>query len=722
MTTRFQTAFKIALSMTIAYGVALSLNWENPHWAGFSIAFCSLMTSGESLEKGLLRTFGTFGAVFISLTLLALFPQDRWIYALCVSVWVSFCTWMMFGNARWYFWFCAGLGVPVLSMLSGGESLGAFQVVVLRAQETILGTLVFTFVSSFVFPTNSRAVFEKEVALQIASVRQAFLEYRTSVLKSETEETELRRPVGVLREAALRQGGLLGKLNAAALDSFDISETRASWRRAVIAVGGLVDALERWRLGLEELDGAEPTHTINGLEPALAEILRRFEAAADLLAWRNADAEPRPVRLALDEERLEQCSAFHRASLSLTYRRLIEIETASRQLLFAAADVRGIAMETVPPSPPARAASSLADPERAAGTIRVFAAFWLSFLAIIYVPDLPATVVLLAMTTAVSMLMILSPTLPLWGLAKPIFLAIPLGGAVHILIMPHLTGFAALAAIIFSTTFGICWICHRPQQAMGRSLGLAFFVILIQVENLQTYSFTFVANLTTAFLLVLGILLTVTYFPISFRPEKVFLRLFRLYCVSAEQLLETLHLEKRSHASWFEKRRRAYYVRQLAALPGRMAIWTRALPDAAFGRGDRASMEQLVASLAMLGDRVRDLMETRDADHSKAWVRELLDDVRGWRFAIQCALLQLAENPEVLSSDNLRHRLAARMQLLEAKITEAIGHGDIASVSAAKNEALYGELGGFRGVSESLLLVIDLASKIDWPSLREARL
>ena len=98
----------------------------------------------------------------MALLLLALFAQDRWAFTLFFSLWVTFCTWTMHANPNWYFWFCAGLGVPLMSMLSGGEGLQAFQTVVLRAQETILGTLVLTVVSSLVFLTNMKGSFEQE--------------------------------------------------------------------------------------------------------------------------------------------------------------------------------------------------------------------------------------------------------------------------------------------------------------------------------------------------------------------------------------------------------------------------------------------------------------------------------------------------------------------------------------------------------------------------------
>jgi len=49
---RFKEAFKTALAMTIAYGIALSMDWDRPYWAGFAVAFISLATIGQSLNKG----------------------------------------------------------------------------------------------------------------------------------------------------------------------------------------------------------------------------------------------------------------------------------------------------------------------------------------------------------------------------------------------------------------------------------------------------------------------------------------------------------------------------------------------------------------------------------------------------------------------------------------------------------------------------------------------
>src|SRR5215471_13189207 len=89
---RVKAALKTALAMVLAYGVALSMDWDNPHWAGFAVAFCGLSTVGESLNKGLLRLCGTLLGGLAASTLIALFPQDRWLFLIGTTIFTGFCT------------------------------------------------------------------------------------------------------------------------------------------------------------------------------------------------------------------------------------------------------------------------------------------------------------------------------------------------------------------------------------------------------------------------------------------------------------------------------------------------------------------------------------------------------------------------------------------------------------------------------------------------------
>ena len=73
----FKESFKTALAMVIAIGIAFAMDWQRPYWAGFAVAFCSLATIGQSLEKAALRMGGTLVAVVVALVVVALFGQVR---------------------------------------------------------------------------------------------------------------------------------------------------------------------------------------------------------------------------------------------------------------------------------------------------------------------------------------------------------------------------------------------------------------------------------------------------------------------------------------------------------------------------------------------------------------------------------------------------------------------------------------------------------------------
>ena len=132
---RVKTAIKTALATVLAYGVALSMDWGHAYWAAFAVAFCTLSTAGESLNKGLLRLSGTLLGSLAAITLIALFAQDRWLFLIGMTIFTGFCTYMMPGNSRWYFWNVAGLSVPLIALAGGANPLNDFQTVITRSEE-----------------------------------------------------------------------------------------------------------------------------------------------------------------------------------------------------------------------------------------------------------------------------------------------------------------------------------------------------------------------------------------------------------------------------------------------------------------------------------------------------------------------------------------------------------------------------------------------------------
>ena len=54
LSTKTKESIKTALAMSISYGIALSMAWDRPYWAGFAVAFVSLASVGQSLNKAAL--------------------------------------------------------------------------------------------------------------------------------------------------------------------------------------------------------------------------------------------------------------------------------------------------------------------------------------------------------------------------------------------------------------------------------------------------------------------------------------------------------------------------------------------------------------------------------------------------------------------------------------------------------------------------------------------
>ena len=170
---RAKESIKTALAMTIAYGIALAMDWDKPYWAAFAVAFVSLSTAGQSFNKAAMRMFGTFVGIVAALSLIALFSQQRWSFMLATSVYVGICTYLMNGPKLQYFWNVSGFVCVLLCMSAGPDPVNAFDTAILRAQETGLGILVYSLLTSLLWPVSSRKDFFA-VAGQLASGQRQF--------------------------------------------------------------------------------------------------------------------------------------------------------------------------------------------------------------------------------------------------------------------------------------------------------------------------------------------------------------------------------------------------------------------------------------------------------------------------------------------------------------------------------------------------------------------
>lgn len=697
---RVKAAMKTALAMVLAYGVALSMDWKNPYWAGLAVAFCSLSTVGESLNKGLLRLSGTLFGGLAALTLIALFPQDRWSFLACMSLFIGFCTFMMFGTSRYYFWHVAGFSLPILALAGGANAPNDFQAVILRIEETSVGVLSYSAVWLLIWPISTRQVLEDAVRRLVTEHRQLTARCLTpTITEPHNVEVEALR-----REATQVLARLGGLLDGAEIDSYEIWESHHAWRDLIQQLSQLAVASERWRQSFPEVRQLDHQRVMPELPRLAAEIDRRFAEIGRMLDGHPPSCAVTSVSLDFDKDEFASVSPFHQAALLVYRTHLLALDTLTRNLFESVAGIRNFSRSKVAPIRAVRPVlPSALDPERLASLGRWFVGLWLALFISLYVPDLPNTAGFIALTNSLLMALSIMPQVPIVVAVLPYGLGFALGSGINILVMPHLTSFATLAVVIFAVVFLICYLFSRPNQMIGRAAALGLLVMQMGVANEQTYNFLDVANLAVCSVLFFLVLMVSAHFPVSFRAEHVFLRLLGRFFRACTYLASTLEWDHISPPTKWQRLRHAFCAHDLAKVPGKLAIWGSALPAATSGQSTAEQVQPLIESLQALAYRMQDLIEARTTPQSQVLVRELSSQVRAWRVRLQEILRNLSEQPEAADFADFRAQLDANLERLGGQIDKAIAGADQTSLSTRESENSFRLLGAFRGVSEALV-------------------
>jgi uncharacterized membrane protein YccC len=718
LSTKAKESIKTALAMTIAYGIALSMDWDKPYWAGFAVAFVSLASIGQSLNKAALRMFGTLVAIVVSLTLISLFAQERWAFILCLSVYAGFCAYMMSGSKHAYFWQVCGFVVVIVCLDAGPDPINAFDTAILRAQETGLGILVYSLVAIYLWPSSSRAGFNA-AADNLASMQHQVFSAYMGLLSGQgsAQEAQQLSAQEVQLKAHFDQ-----LLVAAEIDTREVSELRGPWRRYQQQAAELMHALARWRESFAEVQALDLPHLLPGLDAFGAELDRRLAQIGKLLAGRTPDRVPQVVDLSLDKDAMRSLSHFDRASVVVTRDRMGYLEQLTRSLFEAASELKGSGKDAASSDVPRAPSSALVfDLDRMANVVRFVTILWMAWLSLIYVNDLPGGTGLVGFAGSLGIAIANMPQLPVSKLFVPATTSVLFAGFLYIFVMPKLSSFIGLGLLIFAATFAICYLFAEPRQMLGRALGLAMFVVIASISNEQSYNFLSVANTALMFPVIFLIFAITAYIPVSPRPERAFLRLLGRFFRSSEYLMSVTRWDPPQQVTRLERWKKAFHAREVATLPAKLATWAPHIDSLALSGTTSEQVHSLITSLQTLTYRMQHLLEEHDTPQAHILVKELLAEFRGWRLGLQSVLQGLMEDPAGEESDALRARLDGVLERLEEKIKAALNKTTDGQFSDQDAEEFYRLLGAYRGVSEALVDYAGNADAIDWEPWSEER-
>jgi len=711
-------SIKTALAMTIAYGIALSMDWDRPYWAAFAVAFISLATLGQSMNKGAMRMFGTLVTTVVALTLIALFAQDRWFFMVFLSAYIGFCSYMMSGTKNQYFWHVCGFVCVIICMDGGSDPVNAFATAVLRAQETGLGILVYSLVAIFLWPSSSRADFDAATVNLSSAQHQLFKAYFAGMCAGgNTGEMQKLEAQAVQAQSRFDQ-----LLVAAETDSYDVWELRGLWRRYRQQTLALTEAMERWREGFTGLQAINIEQLLPGLKAYQAELELRFAETEGMLNNREPERKPTAFDLDLDAVAVRTLSHFQKAAVVVIRSRLQLLERLSCEQFETIVAIKGFGPSApASESDPGPPTGFGIDPERLAGAIRIVATLWLAFLALIYISDLPGGPGFLSMVTPFGMAMVTMPQVSVVNLFKPVAFSVLFGCLIYIFVMPHLSSFWGLGPLIFACTFAICYLLAAPRQALGRVFGLAMFVTIASISNEQSYNFLSVTTTALMFVMLFVLLAVTAHIPFSPQPERVFLRLLRRFFRSSAFLMAAMRRDRRRPATRPYEWKRAFHAREVATLPRKLGIWAPHIDTRRLSDTTPQQVQAMVTCLQGISYRMQALHAERHTSQAQHLVEELLTDFRAWRRRVQETFNGLAQDPATGDPQAFKAGLAEIVTRLEVRIKETLDQTTEEQVSAREGEHFYRLLGGYRGVSGALVDYAGASGAIDWVGWQEER-
>ena len=529
----------------------------------------------------------------------------------------------------------------------------------------------------------------------------------------------------MLGELATRQIQLIGRLEqvleAAASERYEIMQARPLWDRLRRLSIELMETFDGWR------EIPQDTHSIDLRRSILdlAEISRlldqRFEQIDGLLEGTTRYQVPTAIEIEVDETALRGGPHLERAALFAHKSRLERVERLTRGLLECVSALRDSGSRSnLRDSEAGAHVGWTFDPDRIQGVVMVMASFWIGFLVWVYVnPPGHAGFVILVPTVA--MAIAITPQLKATALLYAFAFGSILAGIVYVLIMPHLSGFPQLGLMIFFVWFLIYFVFWKPQQIITR-LGCAVaVVVMVKIDNEQTYSFAGYANSVAFMLLGTALLIACAYIPVSPRPEKAFMRLLTRFFRACEVVVSsTAHDAPRSDtaaAPWSVALRR----RGVMALPRKLAVWSRFLDYRVLPGTGAENVQNLVVSIQGLAYRLKEAVEVRSLHESNPLRTQLADDLGDWRVGIETTFRRLAENLDDLSPTETRQRLEDTLATLEERVSRSMEKMDDGSITERDVTTLYDILGAYRGVSHAIVDCVERANPIDWSKWREPR-
>ena len=715
--TKLKEAIKVSFAFALVYGIALKINWISPSWAGWSVIAIAALPGGQSLQKGLLRIWGTLLACFIGIIIISLGAQERWLFMILTAAWVSFCGYKMLSDKKLsYFWFVAGYVTLVISA-AGPSSVGGFYIAVFRTIETILGIVVYTLVAVFIWPLSNLGSIKKTLNALIGT-QISLIEQISKILL----ENGSMAPVQKLRQAQVKEMAEFSKsLTDEGVENYKVQELKPLWEQFEDLNKRLPKSIDRLLGGLEDISKLDRLYCKPDIDVYFEELNARFIEMSNLLSGKPPSLKLKVPQVNLDSFDRGQLSHFDNAALSIIIMELNRIEAISHDMVKLAREIAGfknteqdIVNKNLKLKNDVRNPVKVLDIEYIKGALSVGLAIIIGFIIWFYINP-PGHASWYIMGGVFALIFSGVPQLKTVKLIIPFLIAMVLASLIYIFILPKLSYFYELGALLFLCMFVV-------QYYLPGAASLVFTIVILQfvvINNPQTFDASALLNSFVFIPLFFIYLYGISYITNAPRPEKALLKLVSRYFKSAQYLI-AFQPEKSGGSSFYVRQyKKAFYLYELQTLPAKIKAWGKAVDKDLFPNTDFDEIEELGNSLDLFNVRMEVLLEAKNNthEHDDSVFYELLED---WRKQLEKAFDHWDNLPEQKIKTNSSELVQNGLLVLENKLKTVLIKNE-KTINEEEALQFYHLLGGYRGVTEATLSFINVADKLNWKQWREER-
>ena len=685
--------------MALAYLIPLSQGWNQASTAAITVMLIAAMGSvSESVFKGAMRVIGTIIGAIIGMTLIAIFPQDRFFFLISLSLIVIIPLYLVraYKGDPSIFMLTA---MTMMMVFKSGEVDDVFLYGVDKTYMTIFGITVYTLVGVFLWPVSMEDTTTQN-ALELSKAQSKLFLDRDAV----REEREKSLAALLEREALLE---------TSTMDTGTASIDMQQWHSMIHNYKNINANLTLLSMHDKEAYTERLDLYISNYETLESDVTLLFKEIAD--AWENEEEIHIPEEIMPEylSEKIQDLSHLERASLITTIQDMKKLHDELRTLAMKLNRIHS-PLPTYFDSEemPENKRFVWGDVEHLKGSFITFIIFWsATFLWITMNP--PGGFMIVALATGLSVLTTFSPLKP--SILIIIFsLSFIFATFMYVAVLPHLRYGWELGLFIFLYSF-ISFHFINPKISIFFLLGLFTFNIMSPMY----YDFSIFLLILLMFYLFLMLLHLFYFIPFSTRPEHLFMDMKNRFFKLSYNMLDAGRKYQEGKGSWFVRQKAKYAEDHLMGTVKKMQLWASKIDDSYFDTINKAKLLSFTKASEKFAYLVDLLYHRNLMMQNNPLVKNLIENYTLPNFSD--LLDEYAKGKEVKDIEAFWKDKEQIIETVEKTLAKTLGEIDTDVYSKKDIAELYENISLRRNVWLSLFDCQEIMSEINFNALKQSR-